>query len=1306
MPDASYTQSAFLAGEWSDFAQGRIDHPKYKQAMNVCLNTIPLEEGAATRRPGFAYSNMTRNGEAGRLIQFDFTETAPYAIELTDGHARIVSGLSLVVDSISSVVNISTATPAVLQIASAQAAWATGDQIYITFTNVGPVEDGALLRNRTLSLTRIDNTHFALSDPITGEDIVGADVAWDGSTISASAARILDMETPYAGASWQQVRRVQATDVNIVNQASQGVAVLFHPTIAPQALTGRALPSATAFAPFSFSQPQFLDGPYLDAVPGTFMANSGLRGSVTLGVGFQTYDNGTVYPLGALATSGGQLYQSLLTSNIGNLPSASPDAWVATFLGFLASDVGRAIRLLSEPPQWVRGNSYAVADVVTFENAYYVAQKSGVLFEPDRNVVQWLPTESATVFTWTWGVISSVPGFDTIVVDLLGPDLLYEGVINTWQRGVWTAATDNSVITRLPVFPSCGCYYEGRLWTAGAYPNRLDASVSNDLFNFAPTDTTGAVGDGNAISITLDDEDANPIYWLAPTSQGLICGTRSGEWLIQASQLGDPLTPTSVQAHKVTRVRCFNQVPCQTPMTMVLIHAYQRMLFEYFPDVFSGKLAAPNLNSFSKHLTNSGVAELAYQSESTPTVWARNEDGSLVGWVYRRISAFSSEEPLFVAGFKTDLGSGRLVESISVVAGPTDFYSPDMLMIVTNDPATGLRHIELGTNILNSDTPLSGSFYLDDAIVPSGGLISTAGGITLYGLWYLNGKTCTAFIAGLDCGDHQVTDGTMFVPFKSDPGKLFTTAYMEALTPDQIGNYITPVDVITTSVQSDNSQPQTVQMYGLLNTGVVGTGVQLAVDWSSSLAYDNVANSGIRKLNTANVTDVLDQGYSFIGIGAPTSAYVLGKDGNLYWNYGGNNFAHVAQVQASDLTLQHNYVSSTFGFVRSQAALKAGGNYLVMLGLTGAFTSSINVVNTDTWDELTADTYNSFSGRTGIVVAGNQGGSVGTAYILSQPDGTVPATATSVDLYQTVITGGTATTSHIATIVPGQVDIAWSTWAFLNGACFDPSDSGLIIGIQTEDAVTNTCYICKIDTSTGTIKWRVAVPNIPDSNGMVNSRVTGGQYAFITNNHKCYVINTVTGVSYNFSLTGFVGGITSQYYDAVTGQIIVRSSFQQAAGTPIPVPGTPSSFSGWCRVNAGTALFGALTGRTRTGVPAAVGFTYTSRGQILRPAEPQQAGAANGPATGKTRRAHMGAILLAAAITGTVTWGTVYGKLRSLLFKSPGGKPYDTATLYSGTYWDTIEDDYSFDSQLCWEISRPLPLVVNSISGFLQTQDR
>jgi len=396
---------------------------------------------------------------------------------------------------------------------------------------------------------------------------------------------------------------------------------------------------------------------------------------------------------------------------------------------------------------------------------------------------------SAYTFTNIIGQVSffSPTGTGTgagVNVEILGAPLLYTNPIITWRLGVFSATTG---------YPICGVYNDGRIWVGGAVDNRIDACYANGIvggtINFAPTDQYGAVTAAHAISYTFNSRSSNPVLWMRPDLQGIKVGTQPGEWLIQAPTAG-PISPLNITARNVTNHGSTNIEPIDTEHTLVFVQRFARKLLEYFPDVFSGKFSAPNLADKASHFTRAGVAELAYTSAVTPIIWGRCNDGSWFGITYKRDSLASSQPPTFYGWHGHTLGSGRVVESIC--AGASVGGNLDALTMVTNDPATGTRHVEILTDVQDELTPLAASWFLDDAVLPTAAFGATS--VVLSGLPYQDGKVVQVFSAGLDCGDtgegraysdFTVTGGAITVPYgdseTAGPGRgLFTQAQATA----------------------------------------------------------------------------------------------------------------------------------------------------------------------------------------------------------------------------------------------------------------------------------------------------------------------------------------------------------------------------------------------------------------------------------------------------------------------------------------------------------------------------------------------
>jgi hypothetical protein len=366
-----------------------------------------------------------------------------------------------------------------------------------------------------------------------------------------------------------------------------------------------------------------------------------------------------------------------------------------------------------------------------------------------------------------------------------GPNLLYSSAvpITLWQLGAYSNNAG---------WPSCGCYDQGRLWLGGAIANRWDSSISDNLTVFSPTAWDGTVADNNGITFEAVSDGVNSTFWMIPDAQGVAIGTENGEWLLNSSTAGTAITPSTVQGNRVTRGKCAEIDAVRAEHTVLVVQRQQRKIMEFFPDVFSGKFSIPNLTARARHLTAPLLEEIRYQYEITPTVWARCGDGSLIACTYKRDTLMTSQPPTIYGWHRHVLGSGRTVESITT--GPSNDGTIDALFMVTNDPLTNIRHVEYMTRYFEETDNYANAWLLDDAVTPASYTIGV-GGLTINGLWHLNGKTVQAFVGGLDCGmqgqgnlnpptytDFTVSNGTITVGYgdgiaAGNGNGLFTQAF-------------------------------------------------------------------------------------------------------------------------------------------------------------------------------------------------------------------------------------------------------------------------------------------------------------------------------------------------------------------------------------------------------------------------------------------------------------------------------------------------------------------------------------------------
>lgn len=1263
MADVSFQQMNFLGGKWSIYAQGRAEKEQYRTAMNECLNSFPIEEGAWIRRSGTLYAASTRNGVVGVNRKFEFNQATPYTLEFTAGHMRMLAGLNLVLTNQFVVTAISTATPAV--VTAGNHGLTTGDQMEFqeTLLQQGTTPSGLnLIFNRQFAVTVIDSSHFSISDPVTGAGINGANLNTTGWSVTG--AKILDIATPYTAADLPNIRVVQ----------DQDLALILCPGHPPQQIVNLEAISPLGFQTISFGAVTMLDGPYLDPpVDGSTLTASAASGTVTLTASAITSINGGS--------------------------------------GFQSTDVGRHVRLFSEPAAYNPATNYTTGNAIKFANTYWVALANSTGKQPDLYPALWAisPTSAA----WTWAIIQTVVDTSHVTATIQAADpqgflaggALVNGTLamTFWQLGVYSNTT---------VWPSGGVFHEGRFWLFSAIKNRFDATMSDNGLTpegsglrFTPTMLDGTVADDNGISYTLQATDLSTIFWMASDHAGIIVGTQAGEWVIQAAATNDPLTPTSIQAHRMSKYGASNIEPAVTPLATLFVNRYTRKVMEYLGDVFSGRFIGTNLTVNSKDLFINGIAEITYQQETTPIVWIRDTAGLLYGMTYKRENPFGTQAAQFAAPHRHTLGSGRIVTSLR--AGPAWGGQTDSTSMVTLDQSTGIYFQELLAPNFEEGAPLTQADFLDAAVTPTAAEISGSN-LIFYGLEYIAGKTITVFIAGVDAGDFVVSaSGVVTVPLPAgfNNSGLLTQALLASMTPAAAG----PMTYLNLNIQVAPVGSGHLSPFASLISYVAAHNSSLHNNQMSQNAVFDFDNNFFYYLDGDGFYHqfvITTQVESYVTSTPPTplantNTPSIGHDGNIYFGY--LNSADCGRFNVTTKTQDLHY-ADTHGLVAAgySVCIKGldGNEYLLILDLN----SGQGGGGSGHWQVIcmTAPGGPVWTGAQGQVDEGNGSLSPGNLFPTRGPTGSAfffaigtlgpgfSGTA-QIGVYRaSAVTPSSAGVGKIGVINPAQVHAGLTSVSIPNayGMCYDDTDGNLIIMLHGSDG---NAYLTKISTRDASVLWSIQMNNTNSQVNFRNSRVRGGQFFLLSGGSPftVYEVNTLTGVA-NTSNTESLMGPGDFATDDKLGMYVENTNnigttcwttFGQAPGGGSIIPATVYT------------------------APSLLGFTYNSDGQILRPISPNEAGTSNGPSLGKTRRGHMLAMLLAQ--TQGISWGTDFTHLNPVpLTMGDQNTPLPANVLFSGVTWDTVDDDYSFDSMPCWRVSRPYPATVAAVGEFLHGEDR
>ncbi len=656
MARAALAQNAVNAGELSSLMLGRQDIAKYASGLYVCLNGIPLTQGAWTRRPGTAFLHQTKHHtKVSRLFPFQYSITQTYTLEFGESYIRFFTSHGILTQTAQNITGITNAAVAVVTYNGADT-YANNDRVYIS---------------GVVGMTQVNNREFVVTNVNAGANTFEL-YNTDGTAVNSTAygtwssggtvAEIFEVPTTFAEADLADIRITQSADTLYI----------LHPDFPPQKLV-----RASALS-WTLSELSFLDGPY-DALNTT----------------------STTLTPSAATGSGVTLTASAVTGINGGA-------------GFATTDVGRLIRI----------------------------QEGSV---------------------WGYVLITGWTSTTVVTVTVVNP-LTNTNAKANWRLGIWSDTTG---------YPSCGTFYDDRLWLAGAAttPQRLDGSKVGLYTDFSPSSTAGTVADDNAVAFVLNADDVNALKWLAPNEKGLLAGTARGEWQIKPSALNEAITPTNISGKPSTKHGSADVAPIIAGKAVLFVQRAGRKLRElaYVFEVDGFK--APDMTLLSEHISRPGITELAYQEQPQAVLWATRSDGVLLGFTYER-------DQDVVAWHRHELGGASnaggtaipVAESIAVVPSP-DATRDELYMVVRRyvNGATK-RYVEYMSKIWESGDELEDAFQLDCGW----SVVNGSPSATVTGLWHLEGETILPYVDGTKHPEVVVSNGTVTL---NTTGTVVTLGY-------------------------------------------------------------------------------------------------------------------------------------------------------------------------------------------------------------------------------------------------------------------------------------------------------------------------------------------------------------------------------------------------------------------------------------------------------------------------------------------------------------------------------------------------
>jgi hypothetical protein len=648
-------QNSFAGGELSPKMHGRFDADLYKQGLKEMKNFVPLLQGPAKRRPGTYYAaNATTNtSDESRLVPFYFGEGQSYVLEFSNGKIRFFSqnGQLLVNGGTTPYEVSSTGITAAqcLEIDFTQSA----DVLYIVHKDFKPKQ---LARTIAASGTRAaDNSVWTLTD------VDFLDGPWDA--INTDNTKLVKV-TAVTGSDYEWVHvdgvAIDTSDDRFV-------------------LYGHGLMNGTKI--------QFPND------------------STTL-------DGTTGLTVGNLVTAA-----STSSQTTGNFPSLNTDYYVinaqsssfqiASTLGGSALEFKLSIAS-GAVTEWT--GKLEVQKKVIKKGKACTITATGHTFDSDDderlirvNTFAGSEAEKTKGIRWTWFKITAVAGGGaSITATSQGEVGLVDVNTREWRMGI--LGGDNK-------WPSAIEIHQQRLVVAASsqYPTTIWLSEAGDFLSFAPdskigvsTGTADSIGqtimgeqilDNNAISLTIDSDTVDEIYWIEEGKK-LAIGTSGGIFNLYGSETSYTITPTNFSLIRDTSWEAADIKPARVGNAMIYVQFNRRKLRVL---TFSGEdvqYESSEISYQADELVGKEVKELVYQKQPHSLTWCRLKDGTLASLSYEDTMPVVGWGHHTLGGTQADatLGNHAKVESMAVI--PHDGRDQLWLIVKRDIHGSTVRYVE------------------------------------------------------------------------------------------------------------------------------------------------------------------------------------------------------------------------------------------------------------------------------------------------------------------------------------------------------------------------------------------------------------------------------------------------------------------------------------------------------------------------------------------------------------------------------------------------------------------------------------
>jgi len=576
MAKSSIEQHAYNSGVLSPFLAARFDIDRFQYGARRMENFIPMLQGPARKRPGFALCDDL--GERRLIRRMVFSQSDAWILAFGDSTLTFYTDHGAVLEASKAITGITAASPGVITCVGH--GFTTGRRVYLA--SIGGMTE---LNGRTFTVTVLSADTFTLTD-MWG---VAVDTsAYTAYTSGGTAAQLYQIVSPYP----LSALRDSAGCCLMSSVQSEDVLYICVPGYAPRKLTRSASTSWT------FSTLDQTGGPFIGTDPDETV---------------------TVY---ASAASGS-----------GITLTASSAIFNANHVGalFLLEK-----KLTEISTSWEAGKAIASTGLIRRSQGHYYSSLNtgttggvipthteGSRYDGDAGI-NWQYQNSG----YGWAKITAIGGGGTTAtVDVLSSfntGSVGGGNPSTqWSFGSWSDDAGH---------PTHCCFFRERLWFFRG--TKAWGSVPSDFENFSER-LFGVVTDDSAIAIDIRIGVNDDIQWVVSSSD-LLIGTQGNEFSVAEISTAAPLAPSNIASLRGPGYGSRRVEPALVNDGVMYAQPAGRVVRELRFDFSVNGYVALNKTAFAEHVTKGAVNYFSFAKEPESIVWSTCADGALIGMSFER----------------------------------------------------------------------------------------------------------------------------------------------------------------------------------------------------------------------------------------------------------------------------------------------------------------------------------------------------------------------------------------------------------------------------------------------------------------------------------------------------------------------------------------------------------------------------------------------------------------------------------------------------------------------------------------------